>query len=102
MVLQGWFKRWGFRGGPASHGAKTHRTSGSIGNRTEPARVMPGKKMAGHYGAKKVSVKNVRVVDVVEDENLIVIKGPVPGARNSLLHLKLENRENHKPKGAKS
>ena len=80
-------KRWGFKGGPASHGAKTHRTSGSIGNRTEPARVMPGKKMAGHYGVEKVSLRSVQVMDVVEDKNLIVLKGPVPGARNSLVFL---------------
>ncbi|MDE0118582.1 MAG: 50S ribosomal protein L3 [Bdellovibrionales bacterium] len=85
-------KRWGFKGGPASHGSKTHRTSGSIGNRTEPARVMPGKKMAGHYGVEKVSLKNVQIVDVISDENLIVVKGPVPGARNSLVFLS-------KPKG---
>ena len=80
-------KRWGFRGGPASHGSKTHRTSGSIGNRTEPARVMPGKKMAGHYGVEKVSLRNVQVMDVVEEKNLIVVRGPVPGARNSLVFL---------------
>ncbi|MDE0518189.1 MAG: 50S ribosomal protein L3 [Oligoflexia bacterium] len=80
-------KRWGFKGGPASHGSKTHRSSGSIGNRTEPARVMPGKKMAGHYGVEKVSLKNVQVVDVISDENLIVVRGPVPGARNSLVFL---------------
>ena len=85
-------KRWGFRGGPASHGSTIHRASGSIGNRTEPARVMPGKKMAGHYGAKKVSVKNVPVMDVVEKENLIVLKGSVPGARNGLVYLKLEQQ----------
>ena len=80
-------KRWGFKGGPASHGAKTHRTSGSIGNRTEPARVMPGKKMAGHYGVEKVSLKNVKVMDVISEENLIVVKGSVPGARNTLVFL---------------
>ena len=85
-------KRWGFRGGPASHGSTIHRTSGSIGNRTEPARVMPGKKMAGHYGAEKISLKNVPVVDVLEDDNLIVLKGPVPGGRNGLVYLKLESR----------
>jgi len=79
--------RWGFKGGPASHGAKVHRTSGSIGNRTEPARVMPGKKMAGHYGVEKVKLKNVKVMDVISEENLIVVKGPVPGAGNSLVFL---------------
>ena len=80
-------KRWSFKGGPASHGAKTHRSSGSIGNRTEPARVMPGKKMAGHYGVETVSLKNVKVMDVISEENLIVVKGSVPGARNTLVFL---------------
>ena len=83
-------KRWGFKGGPASHGSSIHRTSGSIGNRTEPARVMPGKKMAGHYGVEQVSLKNVPVVDVVADDNLIIVKGPVPGARNGLVYLSLQ------------
>ena len=80
-------KRWGFKGGPASHGAKTHRTGGSIGNRTEPARVMPGKKMSGHYGVEKVSLKNRQVMDVISDANLIVVKGSVPGARHSLVYI---------------
>ena len=86
-------KRWGFSGGPASHGSTIHRTSGSIGNRTEPARVMPGKKMAGHYGAELTSLKNVPVVDVIEDESLIVVKGPVPGARNGLVYLELASQK---------
>ena len=85
--FSGVVKRWNFKGGPASHGSKTHRTSGSIGNRTEPARVMPGKKMAGHYGVEKISLKNVQVMDVVSTENLIIVKGSVPGARNSLVFL---------------
>ncbi len=85
--FSGVVKRWDFKGGPASHGAKTHRSSGSIGNRTEPARVMPGKKMAGHYGVEKTTLKNVQVMDIVSDKNLIVLKGPVPGARNSLVFL---------------
>ena len=84
-------KRWSFKGGPASHGAKTHRTTGSIGNRTEPARVMPGKKMAGHYGVEKVSLKNVKVMDVISEENLIVVKGSVPGSRNTLVFLSRAN-----------
>ena len=86
--FSGLVKRWNFKGGPASHGAKTHRTSGSIGNRTEPARVMPGKKMAGHYGVEQVTLNNVQVVDVVSKEQLILVKGPVPGARNSLVYLR--------------
>jgi len=81
-------KRWGFRGGPASHGgSSTLRSGGSVGNRTEPARVMPGRKMPGHYGTARVSVRNVKVMDVLPDQRLIVVKGAVPGARNSLVLL---------------
>ena len=85
--FSGVVKRWGFNGGPASHGSKIHRMGGSIGNRTEPARVMPGKKMPGHYGSRQVTVINVQVVDVLEKEQMVIIKGPVPGARNSLVFM---------------
>ena len=81
-------KRWGFKGGPASHGAKTHRTSGSIGNRTEPGRVQPGKKMAGRYGGEHTTLRSVKLLDVLENQNLLVVKGSVPGARNSLVYLR--------------
>ena len=84
-------KRWGFKGGPASHGSKTHRMGGSIGNRTEPGRVMPGKKMPGHYGVENTSLKKVQVVDVISDKNLIVVKGPVPGSRNGLVFLRKQD-----------
>ncbi len=85
--FSGVVKRWGFKGGPASHGAKTHRTSGSIGNRTEPGRVQPGKKMAGRMGWDKISCPNVKVVDVIEDQQMLIVKGCVPGATNSLVYL---------------
>lgn len=80
-------KRWGFAGGPASHGSKFHRRPGSSGNRTWPGRVMPGKKFPGHLGAENVTVKNVEIVQVLADENVLLVKGPVPGARNTLVKL---------------
>jgi large subunit ribosomal protein L3 len=80
-------RRYGFAGGPASHGSKFHRQPGSSGNRTWPGRVMPGKRFPGHLGADTVTVNNVKVVDVLHDENVILVKGPVPGARNSLVKL---------------
>ena len=80
-------KRWNFAGGPAAHGSKFHRRPGSSGNRTWPGRVMPGKKFPGHYGDETVSVKNVEVVDVLSEQNVVLVKGPVPGARNSLVKL---------------
>ena len=80
-------KRWGFAGGPASHGSKFHRRPGSSGNRTWPGRVMPGKKFPGHLGAETVTVKNVEVVQIIAEENVLMVKGPVPGARNTLVKL---------------
>jgi large subunit ribosomal protein L3 len=80
-------KRWNFAGGPASHGSKFHRRPGSSGNRTWPGRVMPGKKFPGHYGDETITVRNVEVVDVIPAENVLMVKGPVPGARNTLVKL---------------
>ncbi|HRK06897.1 MAG TPA: 50S ribosomal protein L3 [Pseudobdellovibrionaceae bacterium] len=85
--FQGSVRRWNFAGGPAAHGSKFHRQPGSSGNRTWPGRVMPGKKFPGHLGAETVSVKNVQIVDVLADESVILVKGPVPGARNTLVRL---------------
>lgn len=84
----GVMKRWNFAGGRASHGSKSHRRTGSIGQHTEPARVMPGRKMPGQYGFKPVSRLKVPVVDVFPEEGIIFIKGPVPGARNTLVSLR--------------
>jgi large subunit ribosomal protein L3 len=83
----GSIKRFNFAGGPASHGSKFHRQPGSSGNRTWPGRVMPGKKFPGHLGDETVTVKNVKVVEVLAEEGLIVVKGPVPGARNTLVKI---------------
>lgn len=85
--FQGSVRRWNFAGGPAAHGSKFHRRPGSSGNRTWPGRVMPGKKFPGHLGDETVTVRNVQIVDVLADENVVMVKGPVPGARNSLVRL---------------
>jgi large subunit ribosomal protein L3 len=82
----GVMKRWNFAGGPDSHGAhKIHRHPGSIGNRKTPGRVYKGKKMAGRYGAERVTVQNLEVVDVLPEENLLLVKGAVPGPNGGLL-----------------
>jgi large subunit ribosomal protein L3 len=82
----GVMKRWNFRGQPSSHGHhKVHRSTGAIGQCADPARVFKGKKMPGQMGNKNVSVRNLEIVDVREDENLILVKGQVPGAKNSIL-----------------
>ncbi len=85
--FSGVVKRWGFSGGPASHGSKIHRMGGSVGNRTEPARVMPGKKMPGHFGFEKTTIRKVKVVDVLPENQMVILKGPVPGAKNSLVFM---------------
>lgn len=83
----GSMKRWNFAGGPGSHGSKFHRRPGSSGNRTWPGRVMPGKKFPGHLGDETVTVKNVEIVEVIASENVLMVKGPVPGAKNTLVKL---------------
>lgn len=80
-------KRWNFAGGPASHGSKFHRAPGSSGNRTWPGRIMPGKKFPGHLGDETVTVKSVKIVDVLVKEGVILVKGPVPGGRHTLVRL---------------
>ena len=81
--FQGVVKRYGFGGGPGAHGSRFHRAPGSIGNCEFPGRVMPGKKMPGHYGNKNVTV-NAEVVEFDENMGVLVIKGSVPGANGSL------------------
>lgn len=80
-------KRYNFAGGPAAHGSGFHRRPGSAGNRTWPARVMPGKRFPGHYGDEKITSINVKVCDVIPEENVILVKGPVPGSANTLVRL---------------
>jgi large subunit ribosomal protein L3 len=81
-------KRWGFSGGDTSHGCRSHKVPGSIGASATPSRVMKGKKLPGRMGNKKVTVKNLKIVDVLKEKNLILVKGPVPGSRGSLLEVK--------------
>lgn len=85
--FQGSVRRWGFAGGPATHGSKFHRKPGSSGNRTWPGRVMPGKKFPGHWGDETITVKSVVIVDVLPDEGVLFVKGPVPGSKNTLVKL---------------
>lgn len=86
--FQGPVKRFGFRGFPDSHGSRYHRAGGSIGSSAFPARVFKGKTMPGHMGNEKVTVQTLTVVEVIPEENLILVKGAVPGARNGLLFIK--------------
>ena len=85
--FQGVMKRHGFGGGRATHGSKFHRAPGSIGCSAWPSRVIKGKKMPGRMGNDTVTRKNMLVMDVRVDENLILVKGPVPGAKQGLLKI---------------
>jgi large subunit ribosomal protein L3 len=78
-------KRWGFNRGPMSHGSKFHRVVGSIGSSAYPSRVFKGKKMPGHLGCEKQTSKNIKIVDKKQDENIILVKGSVPGPKNGII-----------------
>ena len=81
----GGIKRWGMHSGPSGHGSKYHRHAGSNGSATTPGRVRKGKKMAGHKGNVQVTVQNLRVVRVDAENNVILVRGAVPGPKKSLV-----------------
>lgn len=81
----GVIKRHGFARGPMTHGSKSIRIPGSIGCSAWPARVIKGKKMPGHYGTERHTVRNMKVVDIRPDQNLMLLKGAVPGHKNALV-----------------
>ena len=84
----GVIKRWSFAGFPGSHGTHEYfRHGGSIGNRSYPGRVRKGKKMAGHWGNEQVSTQNLEVIDIRPDENLMLVRGAVPGAKQGVVIL---------------
>lgn len=88
LGFQGVMKRWDFAGGPKSHGSHFHRRPGSVGNCVEPGRVIKGRKLPGHMGSHRVTVKRLRVIGVDPDRNLVILKGSTPGPRGSVLRLR--------------
>ena len=91
--MTGVMKRWNFAGMPASHGVKKkHRAPGSIGQRKFPGRVYKGKKMAGQYGNEKVTTVGLELLEIRPDENLLLIKGAIPGANGGLVIVKDSQR----------
>jgi large subunit ribosomal protein L3 len=87
--FSGPMKRWNFAGAPASHGhEKVHRSTGGIGQCAYPGKVFKGKKMAGQMGNKKVTSLNLEVVDVRPEENLVIIRGQVPGPKKGVVLLR--------------
>lgn len=83
----GVMKRHRFAGGPGGHGSMFNRAPGSIGASAYPSRVMPGKKLPGHMGDVNVTLKNIEVIDVRPDQNLLFVRGAVPGGENGLVLL---------------
>jgi large subunit ribosomal protein L3 len=81
-------KRWGFWGGPGTHGAMFHRAPGSIGASADPSRVLKGKKLPGHYGNAQITVRNLEIVDIKSEQNLLLVKGSVPGGKRGLIFVK--------------
>lgn len=86
--FQGAIKRHGQSRGPMAHGSKYHRHAGSNGACSSPSKVFKGKKMAGHMGAKKITIQNLEVVKVMADDNVILVKGAVPGPKKCLVTIK--------------
>jgi len=85
----GVIKRWGFHGGPVTHGqSDRQRAPGSIGQRTTPGRVFKGKKMPGRMGNRKVTVRNLKIMGIDGEKNLLRIKGALPGARGGMVVIK--------------
>ncbi|MBI3208390.1 MAG: 50S ribosomal protein L3 [Candidatus Solibacter usitatus] len=81
-------KRHHFRGGPGSHGSMFHRSPGSIGASSFPSRVFPGMKMAGHMGVQDVTVRNLEVINIDSDDNVLMVKGAVPGPNGGYVIVK--------------
>jgi len=88
--FQGVMKRHNFSGGPGSHGSMFNRAPGSIGASSYPSRVWKNQGMPGHMGSERVTVKNLEVVDVKAGQNILLIKGAVPGANGTIIEIKKE------------
>lgn len=86
--FQGGMKRWHWQGGPMTHGSTSHRRVGSVGSTTTPGRVFRGHHMPGHMGAAQITTQNLKVVKIDTENNLLLVRGSVPGYRNSYLIIK--------------
>ena len=90
--FSGVVRRWGFRGGPKTHGqSDRHRSPGSIGAGTSPGRVWPGTKMAGHYGVDRVTVKGLKIVATDPEKNVVLVRGRIPGAKNGFVRIEKQS-----------
>ena len=91
--FQGFVKRHHFKGGAATHGSMFHRAPGSLGGSSYPSRVWPGQRMAGHMGARQVTTQRLEVVQVDPENHILLVKGAVPGARNTIVTVRRSLRQ---------
>ena len=94
--FQGGMKRWHWKGGPQTHGSTSHRRVGSIGSTTTPGRVWKGHHMPGHMGARQFTVQNLKVVKVDTENNVLLVKGAVPGHKNGYLLIRKAKKRKSK------
>lgn len=94
--FQGGMKRWGWSGGPEAHGSMSHRRIGSVGTNTTPGRILRGHHMPGHMGNKKITVQSLEVVRVDKDNNILLVRGAVPGHKGSYLVVKKAKKKKSK------
>jgi len=99
--FSGVVKRWGFRGGKGSHGSMFHRAPGSIGSSAWPSRVIKGRRLPGQFGNRRVTVKNLEVVDIRPKQNLMMVKGAVPGGRSGFIEVQKLKVGSQKEQGRK-
>jgi len=97
--FMGVVKRWGFHGGRATHGSMFHRAPGSIGASSYPSRVWPGQKMGGHTGNQRTTLQNLEIIDIRPRQNLLLIKGAVPGGPRGILMIREAKKRKSKAKG---
>lgn len=95
--FQGGMKRWNWSGGPRTHGSTSKRRVGSIGSNTTPGRVNKGHHMPGHMGASQVTIQNLRVMQVDSQNNLLLIKGAIPGHRNNYVTIRISQKRKYQP-----
>lgn len=91
--FQGGVRRWGWKGGPQTHGSMSHRAPGSIGSTTTPGRVWKGHHLPGHMGDAQVTIQNTRILHMDAEHNLILVQGAVPGAENGLVMIRKSQKK---------
>ncbi|MBU3911420.1 MAG: 50S ribosomal protein L3 [Candidatus Omnitrophica bacterium] len=91
--FQGGMKRWHWKGGPSGHGSMHHRRVGSIGASSFPSRVLKGQRLPGRMGNKRNTIQNIEVLKIIKDENIMLVKGSVPGANNGYLEIRAAKKK---------